>query len=56
MLAVKVPVTSTFSAGIVAGIALQPEKVWPSLVGAASGIIAAPYSTSTVLYSVPSTL
>ena len=49
------PLTVTSCAGIVSGISDQPLKVYPSLVGSASGVIVAPYSTVIVLYSAPST-
>ena len=47
------PLTVTSCAGIVSGRFCHPLNVYPSFVGLASGVIVAPYSTVTFLYSAP---
>ena len=42
------PMTFTSCAGIVAGISLHPENVFPSFCGAAKGVMAVPKAISSL--------
>ena len=42
------PMTFTLCAGIVAGISLHPENVFPSFCGAAKGVMAVPKAISSL--------